>query len=139
MIGNFIVAGDTGIIFLTAVHFDSDNIKRSVIVDTSSFRVQVNTGHMGEPPNPEPLLPQAALHPGTHEKRCRVLSPGGRPGPVIHGRRSIHPHRNPQRGEFVFDCPHRVIPVVHHARNERGIRPAFGEHPFQMFNAARAP
>ena len=61
MIGNFIVAGDTGIIFLTAVHFDSDNIKRSVIVDTSSFRVQVNTGHMGEPPNPEPLLPQAAL------------------------------------------------------------------------------
>ena len=61
MIGNFIVAGDTGIIFLTAVHFDSDNIKRSVIVDTPSFRVQVNTGHMGEPPNPEPLLPQAAL------------------------------------------------------------------------------
>ena len=63
MIGNFIVAGDTGIIFLTAVHFDSDNIKRSVIVDTSSFRVQVNTGHMGEPPNPEPLIPQAALPP----------------------------------------------------------------------------
>lgn len=63
MIGNFIVAGDTGIIFLTAVHFDSDNIKRSVIVDTSSFRVQVNTGHMGKPPNPEPLLPQAALPP----------------------------------------------------------------------------
>ena len=63
MIGNLIMAGDTGIIFLTAVHFDGDNIKRPVIVDTSSFRVQVNTGHMGEPPNPEPLLPQAALPP----------------------------------------------------------------------------